>query len=326
MQVSVIIPTRHRPDLLRGALLSLSHQTARHRSFEVLVVDNGPSAENAAITNSFRGAIAEIRYVEETSPGLHNARHRGLLEARADILVYIDDDIEAVPGWIESIIACFTRADVVLVGGKNLPKYEVPPPRWLLREWDAPSSVGRYFPYLSILDMGDEPKEIDPFYVFGCNFSIRREVIVAAGGFHPDGMPQELIRFRGDGEGNVCCYVKEKGLKTLYHPGVSIFHLVPRQRMTIEYLAQRAFNQGISDSFCSIRGKGGVSSREVLKGSHLDKWITRHKNAIFRYAPCNRILHSVMRGSYIDGYNYHTGLACTDAELLAWTLRETWLD
>src|SRR5690349_14534612 len=101
MRVSVIIPTRHRPDLLRGTLLSLSCQTAGASTFEVIVVDNGPSEESAVVASSFRNAIAQLRYVEEPTPGLHNARHRGMAEARADILVYADDDIEAFPGWIE---------------------------------------------------------------------------------------------------------------------------------------------------------------------------------------------------------------------------------
>jgi len=89
--------------------------------------------------------------------------------------------------------------------------------------------------YLSILDLGDTIKTINPYHVFGCNFSIRKKILLEAGGFHPDAMPQELIRFRGDGESHVSRYILVHGYKTLYHPKASVYHLVTHNRMTEDY-------------------------------------------------------------------------------------------
>jgi hypothetical protein len=55
----------------------------------------------------------------------------------------------------------------------------------------------------SILDFGNAIQEISPDYVWGCNFSIRKEVLLKVRGFHPDGMPDEFLRYRGDGETSV---------------------------------------------------------------------------------------------------------------------------
>ena len=78
-------------------------------------------------------------------------------------------------------------------------------------------------------------------------------ILIAAGGFHPDGMPKELIRFRGDGETHVSRHVAESGLECVFHPGASVHHKVTPERMTYAYFRQRGFNQGVSDSYTQLR-------------------------------------------------------------------------
>jgi glucosyl-dolichyl phosphate glucuronosyltransferase len=97
--ISVIIPTRNRAELLRAALLSLSLQTLPPEDFEVLVVDNGSTDHTKKVVNGFNG-LMHLRYFFDPTPGLHVGRHRGLREASGEILVYGDDDIEALPTWL----------------------------------------------------------------------------------------------------------------------------------------------------------------------------------------------------------------------------------
>jgi hypothetical protein len=106
---------------------------------------------------------------------------------------------------------------------------------------------------LSILDFGETVKEIPPEYRWGCNFSVRKRIVLEAGGFHPDGFPQEMIQYRGDGETAVSKYIHGKGYKAIYNPKASVYHFVPQNRMTQDYFCKRAFNQGISDSFAEMR-------------------------------------------------------------------------
>jgi len=325
MKLSVIIPTRNRSTLLEKTLQSLLTQTLSNEHFEVIVVDNGSTDNTFDVVDSFRARLNNIRYFLEYQPGLHVGRHKGLSEALSDILVYADDDIEPFPTWLEGIYSSFGRDDVVLVGGKNLPKYEMLPPQWIRNMWETPCEAGRYLPYLSIVDLGDEQKEINPYYVFGCNFSIRKEVLVAAGGFHPDGMPQEMIRYRGDGETHVCQFINSNKLKCWYSPAASVYHLVPPMRMTIEYFSQRAFNQGVSDSFTRIRLQGGTSESDVLKCSCFDWFFLKYGSMTFNCMNSRYLLDMVLYSSYRDGYNEHNRLARTDTKILEWTLKDTWL-
>ncbi len=218
MFLSVIIPTRNRAKYLAGALASITGQTYPQELFEVIVVDNGSTDNTKEVCQSFNDRIKNLRYFYEPTPGLHVGRHLGMREAKSEILVYADDDIEAFPTWLEAIAESFQNPEVVLVGGKNLPKWEAEPPDWILKMWEKDKNGNRILGYLSILDLGDEKKFISPFHVFGCNFSIRKNILLEAGGFHPDAMPKELIIYRGDGETHVSEYIHKKKVQGLLPP------------------------------------------------------------------------------------------------------------
>ena len=127
--------------------------------------------------------------------------------------VFCDDDIKASPTWLEGILESFKDPEIKLVGGNNLPDYETKPPNWLLSLW-IPVQWGRILPYYSLLDFNTEAIEISPYFVWGCNFAIRKSIIFELGGFNPDGMPKNLIKFRGDGETVVSKGILEKNYRT----------------------------------------------------------------------------------------------------------------
>ncbi|WP_019616971.1 glycosyltransferase [Psychromonas ossibalaenae] len=311
MQLSVIIPTRNRADALIGALQSLTQQTFSQDLFEVIVVDNGSTDNTKEVVSSFNAQIKNLIYIYDPTPGLHIGRHRGLLASRANILVYGDDDIKAFPTWLEAINDTFLDQEVVLVGGKNLPDFEVTPPDWIEEQW-LKGGNKKVLGTLSLLDFGDEQIEISPLYVFGCNFSIRKNVLLEAGGFHPDGMPQELIKYRGDGETTVSQYVRRKGYKTVFNPKASVFHLASKNRLTQEYFSQRAFNQAISDSYTAIREN---------KPIHLLK--KQLKLFIKKYILCKGVETET---AYIKGYVFHQKEVKADKCLLSWIKRDSYIE
>ena len=112
---------------------------------------------------------------------------------------------------------------------------------------------GKVIGPLSISDLGQGRFEIDPGFIWGCNFSIRRSVLADAGGFHPDAVPANKLRFRGDGETHISDFVRRNKLKSMFDSGASIQHMVLEERMTREYLCARAYAQGISDSYTNVR-------------------------------------------------------------------------
>jgi len=318
--LSVIIPTRNRAKSLANTLASLTKQTYSTDWHEVLVIDNGSTDNTRDVCTTFRDKIPQLRYFYEEKPGLHVGRHLGMKMAKSDILVYADDDIVAFPTWLEAIAESFHDQDVALVGGKNLPKFESDPPDWILKMWRKNKDGNRVLSYLSILDLGDEIKQIHPYYVFGCNFSIRKNILLNSGGFHPDAMPQELIKYRGDGETHVSAFIKRKRLKTLYHPGASVFHMVPQNRLTEAYFCKRAYLQGISDSYTQIRNNDheNVSLQEYIT-RHLRLW--RKKCRLYLNHRKRHIEHE-----YYEGYRFHQNEAQKNKTLYEWIVQPNYMD
>ena len=345
--LSVIVPTRNRAELLELALHSLAQQTLSPSNFEIIVVDNGSRDSTSAVAAQFeKRSAGRIRYVYEASPGLHVGRHYGLRKADGDIVVFMDDDIEAFPTLLSTIAAAFEDSQTALVGGKCLPKHEGPAPEWLSAMW-APNAHGeRILGYLSLIDLGEFPKLVDPVLVFGCNFSIRRSVLVEAGGFHPDGVPQRYIRFRGDGETYVSRYIARRGYKALYHPGASIYHHVPRSRTTLEYLCQRAYNQGISNSYTNIRtthgldsdvqsSKGATQHSDRARRKKIGEIISSMQNRaarLLQIRPTEELIKfqdiylGAIAAAYEAGYAFHQAAAHESEMLLEWVLRSDYWD
>jgi glycosyltransferase involved in cell wall biosynthesis len=320
MKLSVIIPTRNRARTLERTLASLTQQRITNNSFEVIVVDNGSTDATAEVCGKLGAQFRHFTRLYDEHPGLHVGRHLGMQHARSDILVYADDDIEATPEWLESILLAFQRPDATLVGGKNLPLFEAPPPAWIEALWAPKASGERVCGWLSLLDLGDVPHEISPYHVYGCNFSIRKSVLLQTDGFHPDGMPKDLIRFRGDGETHVSRYIKQQGLAAFYHPGASVGHFVSRDRLTIEYFCQRSFNQGVSESFAELRNCGGHTdiSQQFLR-------IARHILARLTLCWSARPSASIELAGH-RGYRFHQKEYRRDPTVREWVLRKNFLN
>lgn len=321
--ISVIIPTRNRMDLLALAIHSLLSQTLGKEQFEVLIIDNGSTDNTSEVVSRFANKFPNFQYIHASEPGLHVGRHRGMLSAKGDVLVFADDDIEALPTWLESIDLAFKDQKVAMVGGNNFPLFVHPPPNWLKKLWEQPMLGGGHsLSALSILDLTGSSRKFSPYLVWGCNFSIRKSVLLDAGGFHPDGMPQELIRFRGDGETHVSRHIVESGLKCVFHPGASVYHKVTPERMTFKYFRLRGFNQGVSDSYTALRNRDvnlPAVRRSLLSAATSWAW-RKLKDWVYLTSEARHALHELKQG-HREGYTYHQQCYATDPEVREWVHR-----
>ena len=335
MQVSVIIPTLNHAKYLKPALTSVQNQSFPKDEYEIIVVDNGSTDNTRQVTERVIAThpTHQIRYIWEPELGLLSGRHRGAKEAKGQILVFIDDDIEADKGWLAAIMNAFQDPSVHLVGGPSVPDYESKPPPWIERFWEQ-HEYGRMCGWLSLLDFGEQIREIDPIFVWGLNYAIRKKTLFEVGGFHPDCIPKHLQRFQGDGETGLSINIRENVLKAVYHPKALVWHKVPNKRMTIEYFEKRAFYQGVSDSFAKIRRnyKGGLQSKKQSNLSRLLSWRTPFK--------IYKLLKKRIRQKYLPyadikkrtdeahkaGFAFHQNEVANDPELLKWVLKENYFD
>lgn len=328
--VSVIIPTCNRVGSLQHALSSVLTQTLSINSFEVVVVVNGSTDYTPQVIPDAQKRTAGVRFYYEPYPGLHRGRHAGAQQAQSDLLVYVDDDIIAAPGWLQAIVEAFQDPVVNLVGGRSRPEYEAEPPDWLEAFWTHTPDGRHFCGYLSLVDFGEIPCEMDPNYIWGLNFAIRKQTLEMLGGFHPDGVPWELRRYRGDGESAVTRKAKAQGLKAIYRPDALVYHRVPQSRLTVEYFERRAYLQGISDSFTTIRANRGLAALRAESAARGWKaplrWARRSANRLLRTVvptlsdPYQEVRQRV-RAAHEAGYQYHQEEVRNDPALLEWVLR-----
>ena len=150
------MPTRLRAGYLDVALASIAPQAAAAGA-ELVVVDDGPD-EPTRVTAQRHGA----RYVaHEASRGLNAARNSGIDAAAADLLVFVDDDVEVRPGWLDALLAADAAAapEVGVLTGPIHARFE----DHRLR------SCGREDPPITTQDHG--PEDRDVFAAWGANMT-----------------------------------------------------------------------------------------------------------------------------------------------------------
>lgn len=114
--LSVIIPSYNRSASLRLALASLCGQDYPPDRVEVVVVLDGGSDDSAAM---LRGADwpFRLRVVEQANQGISAARNTGAAHATGQVLVFMDDDMEARPAFLAAHAAAHVGCDRRVVTG-----------------------------------------------------------------------------------------------------------------------------------------------------------------------------------------------------------------
>jgi glycosyltransferase involved in cell wall biosynthesis len=308
--LSVIIPTRQRADLLEIALDSLQYQNLPLQEFEVIVVDNCADRDTRVVVDLFQKRLGNVRYIKETRAGFHTCCHRGVDAARGEILVFTHDDFQATETWLSAIAENFREPHVALVGGNNFADFKDIPPPWLTQLWEREVFGGHAIPLLGLLSLPSGQRTISPHLVWSCNLAIRKQAFHASGGFRPDYMPPHMMRFRGDGAGAIADFILKEKLTAMFDSRASVYHAVLSERMTINCLEQRAYSQGMADSYSQLRYHDceplRVSScKAYMMGlAHSSPQLTNIRNALIR--------------SYRIGFAEHQQLYRDDAEVREW--------
>jgi glycosyltransferase involved in cell wall biosynthesis len=88
MQISVVIPTYNRYEVLKRAILSVIAQT--YRAAEIIVIDDGSTDETLQIIEEF----PDIRYFYQENAGVSGARNLGIQKATYEWIAFLDSDDE----------------------------------------------------------------------------------------------------------------------------------------------------------------------------------------------------------------------------------------
>jgi len=339
LKTSIIIPTAGRPVAIKAAIQSLLIISPEKYEAEIIIVDNNTSSELSDDLKAYCMSLENrVRYVREPSPGLGAARHRGAAEAKAECLTFLDDDVEVSDTWLPTIQKAFANPEVAMVGGPSIPKFTGSIPSWF---WDymVPTPHGGWMcGWLSLLDIGKDVPNINPNYIWGLNFSIRKQVMETCGGFHPDLVPTQLQRWQGDGETGLTVKVKAAGYRADYLQNAMLLHLCGPDRLNVEYFKKRAYYQGVCDSFMQIRlGSEPMSKLSLKSINSLYLHLRRTAGKVWRSLKGQTIptslwnpeafsVKALTHQAHQDGWLFHQREVASDPELLTWVRRENYFN
>lgn len=215
------MPTRDRPHYLEVTLASVVPQANRIGA-EVIVINDGADQRTDAVAKRH-----DARLVSLAEPrGLNAARNAGIRAASCDVIVLIDDDIEAPQGWLDAMLAGIAAApDREVFGGPIRARIEGG-----LRMCDHED------PPISALDLGPEDRDTEA--VWGANMAIRRSAFERLGPFD-----ETITGLRGDEEEWERRYKSAGGI-IRYIGGAGLDHRRDRTDSSIRSLSRSAYRLG----------------------------------------------------------------------------------
>ena len=239
MKITVILCTYNRCANLNKALESVAASIVSEAwDWDVLVVDNNSADQTRQVTEDFcRRYPGRFRYLFEPEQGKSNALNAGIRASRADVLAFMDDDVIVDPTWLANLTKPLQNGDWAGSGGRILSQEIIEPPPWLAIE--GPYSLGGM---LALFDLGDTPGKLDRA-PFGTNMAFRREIFDKHGNFRTDMGPCPGSEIRNE-DTEFGRRIMAAGRRLWYEPNAVVYHAVPKNRLTKEYLLRFWFDHG----------------------------------------------------------------------------------
>lgn len=184
--LSVVFCTRNRPQELLTAVKSATQGQAADFPVELLIVDDGLLDEQTLhdIKSQARKAGFAYAYTNKCErAGLLQSRVEALRHARHGIVLFLDDDVELLPGYLERLMSHY-RNDPMLAGAGGVDVLEPRAPLFrqlfeyviLFRSFQ----LGRY----SWSGFGGgmdgwrfQPRPFRVDFLYGCNMSFRKSAL-----------------------------------------------------------------------------------------------------------------------------------------------------
>ena len=116
MNISIVIPTYNRRDLLERCLSSLLNQDYPRNKYEIIVVDDCSKDNTKELVKKLQLKNKNIRYIRhEKNKGVAAARNTGIKNSKGRIIAIVADDYILPKDYIKTIIRSFRNKNISLV-------------------------------------------------------------------------------------------------------------------------------------------------------------------------------------------------------------------
>ena len=209
----------------------------------ILVIDHNPELLIRA-----RESISGATVIENSQTrGLGGGRNTGVAAAEGDVIVFLDDDAEAEPDWLEQLLAGYDTDGVVGVGGASVPAWRSRRPSWFPDEFNWVVGCA----YTGLPTIASPVRNL-----IGSNMSFRKTTLDALGGFKLG---------YGCDETELCIRLHRQfpSNEVIYRPQARVLHKIPTNRGSWRYFVSRCYFEGRSKAVVAwLWGRGDALASE----------------------------------------------------------------
>jgi glycosyltransferase involved in cell wall biosynthesis len=276
VELSVILTTCNRQDLLKTVLEGFAAQTAPRRLFEVIVVDDGSKPPAKEIVASFADRL-DVRYIYQENSGLAAARNAGIKAVSGNIVLFHDDDDLPDPDLIAEHIKSHSQnpdENILVLGHLDWhPSLTVTPLMHYITH-----EGGQYFGYGKMAD----GHMYDAWKWWGGLISAKASLLRSV-----EGPFDGAFRF-GHEDTELVCRLRPRGLKVLYNASAKKLIL---RLVTFEDFCSRRIRQGRAMYHLAYRHpdvvvkRYGLDKVEEEYATHYQQNLQRWHDVLVEYEP-----------------------------------------
>jgi glycosyltransferase involved in cell wall biosynthesis len=237
VDLSVVIATRHRPDVLAETLASFEALDTAALAWEILVVDNSEGDARARGVVDGLAARLPLRLLLEPGRGVNRARNRALDHIRGAIVVFTDDDVVPRPDWLVELRRGIQRwPGAQVFGGRVLASWPAENPE--------PARHGLFEHAYAVADWDLAEGPYSAHQVFGPNMAYRARVFADGRRFDPRFGPDGTDAYITGSETSLNLQLERAGMAPVYLPRAVVSHRIRREQLEPAWLYRRAFRLG----------------------------------------------------------------------------------
>ncbi len=236
MDVSVIMATRDRADLLEATLGHLARQQAGGRAWELVVADNGSTDRTPAVLEAAAARLPLVR-VSEPTPSKNRALNRALAVARGGLHLFTDDDVVPEDDWVARMAAAADRwPQHAIFAGRITPLFPAGTPDWLRAHPFSDHAFARF-------ELAQEEGPITTL-PYGPNFMVRAAAM--AGVRYNEAIGPSGEDYVSGSETELLLRLARQGCGVVWVPDASVEHVIRPDQLDVGWLLGRSYRRGRS--------------------------------------------------------------------------------
>lgn len=180
MQVTVIIPTHNRADILEECIKRLLDQEFVKSEYEIIVVDDGSTDKTSEVLKEFeKKSSVHFKALHQKNQGQGIARNYALRYAQGKIVIFIGDDILVLPDFIKQHVQYhrrFNSSNEAVLGFVGWdPRLEITP----FMDWltNGSSVMGRFGGHQFAFEKLEGKTKADYNFFYTSNISLKRSIL-----------------------------------------------------------------------------------------------------------------------------------------------------